>query len=145
MQGVWMYRVDLFTEMKEILRQNTRTNLESDFDLVFRCEKLISFQNCEISCTPKYCDVRKSIQNKCSLGSRYFFPTTSVTNKAIFRHTLKFWSPTQYPLLHHKSLSPQLKAMGTSHKRPVLPPSTDSSAVDHENTTTNTFSAQLRY
>ena len=68
-----------------------------------------------------------------------------LVNKAIFRHTLKFWSPTQYPLLRHKSLSPQLKAMGTCHKRPVLPPSTDSSAVDHENITTNTFSAQLRY
>ena len=75
---VWIFRVDVFSEMKEILPQNTRTNLESYFDFVFRCEKLISLQNCEISYTGKYCDVRKCVQNKCSF-LRYFFHTTSAS------------------------------------------------------------------
>ena len=77
---VWIFRVDLFSERKETLRQNTRTNLEPYFDFVFPCETLKSLQNCKISYTRKYCAVRsvQSVQNKYSLWRRHFV-RTSVT------------------------------------------------------------------
>ena len=34
--GVWIFQVDLFFQIKEILRQNTPKNLEPCFDFVFR-------------------------------------------------------------------------------------------------------------
>ena len=47
---VWIFRVDLFLQMKKILRQYTPKNLEPYFDSVLRvtCEKRKNLQNYEI-------------------------------------------------------------------------------------------------
>ena len=62
--------------MKEIARQNARTNLDHILILHFACnlfcKKPNNLENCKISCTRKHSDVRKRGQNEYSLRMRRF-------------------------------------------------------------------------